>query len=303
MPKIVECVPNFSEGRRPEVVAAIVAAGAAHGVKILDWTLDADHNRSVVTFAGEPGEVLEAAFAMIREAAERINMAEHRGAHPRIGAADVVPFVPVSGVEMAECVALARRLGERVGGELGIPVYLYEEAAASPQRRNLADVRRGEYEGLQEEIAKPERRPDFGPARLHPTAGAVAIGARKPLIAFNVNLGTGNLAVARAVARALRAKDGGLSFVKAIGLELKDRRQVQVSMNLVDYERTPIYRALELARLEAARYGVPVVGTEIVGLVPLDALLGSLEYYLQMESFHREQVLEVKLHSPDGGKD
>jgi len=295
--KLVECVPNFSEGRRPEVVEAIVAAGKNCGVKILDWTMDADHNRSVVTFAGEPEAVLAAAFAMIKEAAAHINMEEHRGAHPRVGAADVVPFIPVSGVEMSECVALARRLGERVGRELDIPVYLYEEAAARPERRNLADVRRGEYEGLKEEIAKPERRPDFGPARMHPTAGAVVIGARRPLIAFNVNLGTDNMAVARAVARALRARDGGLACVRALGVELKERRQVQVSMNLVDYERTPIYRALELVRLEAARYGVPVVGTEIVGLVPLDALLGSLEYYLQSESFRREQVLEIKLQS------
>ncbi|MQL52277.1 glutamate formimidoyltransferase [Desulfofundulus thermobenzoicus] len=297
MSKLVECVPNFSEGRRPEVVRAIVAAGEKCGVKILDWTMDADHNRSVVTFAGEPEAVLEAALAMIREAAARINMEEHRGAHPRIGAADVVPFVPIGGVTMAECVALARCLGERVARELEIPVYLYEEAATRPERRNLAHVRRGEYEGLKEEIARPERRPDFGPARLHPTAGAVVIGARKPLIAFNVNLGTDDPAVARAIARALRAKDGGLTFVKALGVELKDRRQVQVSMNLVDYERTPIYRALELVRLEAARYGVSVVGTEIVGLVPLDALLGSLEYYLQSESFRREQVLEVKLNA------
>ncbi|OAT81241.1 glutamate formimidoyltransferase [Desulfotomaculum copahuensis] len=297
MSKLVECVPNFSEGRRFEVVAAIEAAGEKCGVKMLDRTMDADHNRSVITFAGEPEAVLEAAYAMILEARERINMEGHHGAHPRLGAADVVPFIPVSGVEMAECVELARRLGERVGRELAIPVYLYEEAATRPERRNLADVRRGEYEGLKEEITRPERRPDFGPVRMHPTAGAVVIGARKPLIAFNVNLGTDDMTVAKAIARALRAKDGGLTFVKALGVELKERGQVQVSMNLVDYRRTPVYRALELVRLEAARYGVPVVGTEIVGLVPLDALLGSLEYYLQSESFRREQVLEVKLHA------
>lgn len=294
MRRVVECVPNFSEGRRQDVVQQIVEAiRSVPGVHVLDVESDADHNRSVVTFVGEPEAVLEGAFRGVARAAALINMEEHRGAHPRMGAADVVPFVPVRGVSMEECVGLARRLGERVGRELGIPVYLYEEAATRPDRRNLADVRRGEYEGLKEAIrTDPDRAPDFGPAEIGP-AGATAIGARPPLIAFNVYLRTDDVRVAQAVARAVRHSSGGLRYVKALGLLVEG--QAQVSMNLTDYRKTPIARVLEMVRREAARYGVAVARSEIVGLVPAEALLDAAAYYLQLEGFSPAQVLENRL--------
>ena len=294
MRRIVECVPNFSEGRRLDVVQEIVdAIRSVPGVHVLDVESNADHNRSVVTFVGEPEAVLEGAFWGVARAAALINMEEHRGAHPRMGAADVVPFVPVRGVSMEECVDLARRLGERVGRELGIPVYLYEEAAARPDRRNLADVRRGEYEGLKEAIrTDPTRAPDFGPAEVGP-AGATAIGARPPLIAFNVYLRTDDVRVAQAIARAVRHSSGGLRYVKALGLLVEG--QAQVSMNLTDYRRTPVARVMEMVRREAARYGVAVARSEVVGLLPAEALLDAAAYYLQLEGFSPAQVLENRL--------
>ncbi|MGC8838131.1 MAG: glutamate formimidoyltransferase [Anaerolineae bacterium] len=294
MRRVVECVPNFSEGRRQDVVQQIVEAiRSVPGVYVLDVESDADHNRSVVTFVGEPEAVLEGAFQGVARAAALINMEEHRGAHPRMGAADVVPFVPVRGVSMEECVDLARRLGERVGRELGIPVYLYEEAATRSDRRNLADVRRGEYEGLKEAIrTDPDRAPDFGPAQMGP-AGATAIGARPPLIAFNVYLRTDDVRVAQAVARAVRHSSGGLRYVKALGLLVEG--QAQVSMNLTDYRRTPVARVMEMVRREAARYGVAVARSEVVGLVPAEALLDAAAYYLQLEGFSPAQVLENRL--------
>ncbi|MCR4424759.1 MAG: glutamate formimidoyltransferase [Firmicutes bacterium] len=298
--RVVECVPNFSEGRRPEVVAAIVEAIAqTPGVRILDHTSDHDHNRSVVTFVGPPEACTEGAFAGISRAADLIDMEAHCGGHPRIGAADVVPFVPIRGVTMAECVELARTLGKRVAEELGIPVYLYGEAATSPDRRNLADIRRGEYEGLKQTIDTPERHPDFGPPRLHPTAGATVIGARMPLIAFNVNLGTGDLEIARKIARAVRGSSGGLVHVRAIGVMLSERNIAQVSMNLVDYTRTPIHRAVEMVRREAQRYGVPIVETELIGLMPLDAILDSAAFYLQLPKLSSGQILEAKIWDED----
>ncbi len=295
--QIVECVPNFSEGRQKEVIEAIAGqVRAVEGVRLLDYSSDINHNRTVMTFVGAPQAVKEAAFTAIAKAAELINMEEHRGEHPRIGATDVVPFVPVLNVSMEECVALARELGREVAERLGIPVYLYEAAATRPERRNLADIRRGQYEGLKAEIGKdPARDPDFGPARLHPTAGATVIGARPPLVAFNVNLGTPDVRIAREIARRVRAKNGGLANVKALGVMLEDRRMAQVSMNLVNYRETAVYRAFELVRMEAARYGVPVVGSEIIGLVPMDALLDCVEYYLRLESFDRRQILERRL--------
>jgi len=296
--RLVECVPNFSEGRRKEVVDEIVKAiESVEGITVLDVEMDPDHNRSVVTFVGEPEAVLEAAFRGVKRAAELIDMDQHRGAHPRFGAADVVPFVPVEGVSMTECVELAHRLGKRIGEELGIPVYLYDKAATREDRRVLSDIRNEsfQYEQLKEAIGKDDRWiPDYGPRRLG-KAGATIVGARDFLIAFNVNLGTDDVGVAKAIARAVRGKTGGLAYVRALGFPLKERGIAQVSMNLVNYKRSPIYRTFELVKMEAERYGVPVVESEIVGLVPMDALLDVAEFYLRLRRFRRDQVLEKRL--------
>lgn len=292
---LVQCVPNFSEGRRPEVVEAIAGAIAAQGVRLLSVSADADHNRCVITFVGEPGAVAQAAIRGAEVAMRLIDLNHHQGNHPRMGAVDVIPFVPISGCDMADCVALARQVGEALGA-MGLPVYLYEEAATRPERRNLADVRRGEFEGLREQIgADPAKKPDFGPEKIHPTAGCTAVGARMPLIAFNVNLGTSDLSIAKKIAKAVRGSSGGLVHCKALGIPLADRGQVQVSMNMVNYKETPLHRAFELIRLEAERYGVPVVGSEIVGLVPVDALVGVARHYLRLEGFKSDQVLEKRL--------
>ncbi len=294
MKQIVECVPNFSEGRRQEVIDRIVAAMSREPeVRVLDVQSDVDHNRTVVTLVGDPQAMVEAVFAGMVQAAELIDMDHHRGGHPRMGATDVVPFVPIQGLSMADCVDLAHRLGRRVGEELGIPVYLYEEAATRPDRRNLADIRRGEYEGIREEIGRnPDRAPDYGPAVMG-KAGAVAIGARPPLIAFNVYLNSNDVAPAKAIARAVRHSGGGLRFVKAMGLLVEG--QAQVSMNLTDYRRTPIHRVLELIRIEAARYGLQVTRSEVVGLLPAQALFDAAAFYLQLDGFTSEQVLENRL--------
>lgn len=296
MDKIIECVPNFSEGRRPEVVEAIVdEIRQTPGAILLDYPSDADHNRTVVTFVGGPEAVAEAAFRACKKASELINMEEHRGAHPRMGATDVIPFIPIAGTDMKECAAIAHRVAKRIAEELGIPTYLYEQAAQRPDRVNLADVRRGEYEGLRELISTPERQPDYGPARMHPTAGATAVGARMPLVAYNINLGTSDMSIGKKIAKAVRGSSGGLVFVKAMAVELKERQQVQISMNLVNYIDTPIHRAFELVKLEAERYGVPVVGSEIVGLVPMNALIGVARHYLRLEEFKSNQVLETRI--------
>jgi len=295
--KLVECVPNFSEGRRPEVVDAIVAEMiSVDGVRLLDREMDADHNRAVVTIVGEPEAVLEGAFRGVAKAGELIDLTVHEGEHPRMGATDVVPFVPVRGVTMDDCVELAKRLGERVGTELAIPVFLYEAAAARPERQNLAKVRKGQFEGLREEIGKnPAREPDFGPNRIHPTAGATAVGARPFLVAYNINLGTDDVGVAKAIAKAIRHSSGGLRYVKAMGFEIRDRKIVQVSINMVNFRGTPLFRAFEMVKSEAERYGVPVIGSEVVGLVPADALIDCAEFYLRLENFKRDQVLENRL--------
>jgi glutamate formiminotransferase len=301
MQKIVECIPNFSEGRRPEIVAEIVAAIAGvPGVKILDYSLDADHNRSVVTFIAPPETVGKAAFAGIATAAKLIDMTQHTGGHPRLGAADVCPFVPLQGVTMEDCVAIARAVGERVGRELNIPVYLYEAAATRPERQNLAQVRRGQYEGLRQAITTdPDRAPDFGPLELG-SAGAVAIGARGPLIAFNVYLTTAEVEIARKIAKAIRHSSGGLRFVKAMGLLVNGK--AQVSMNLTDFDRTPIFRVVEMIRREAARYGVGIESTELIGLIPQQALIEAAAWYLQLDGFDASQVLENQLWN-EGGDD
>jgi glutamate formiminotransferase/formiminotetrahydrofolate cyclodeaminase len=300
MSRIVECVPNFSEGRDGALVEALVAAASSvPGVVLLDSEKDADHHRSVVTFAGEPEACVEAAFRAIKLATEKIDLNGHRGQHPRMGATDVVPFVPVDGVTLDDCVVLARTLGERVGRELGVPVFLYEAAATRPARENLADVRRGEFEGLRELIGKdPARTPDFGPSKIHPTAGAVAIGARRPLVAFNANLATADVQVARRIAKAIRFGDGGLRYVKALGFTIRDGRQAQVSMNLVNTDGTPIHRVLSLIDDEARRWGTYVTGCEVVGLVPQAAMLDAAEHHLRLENFRRDQVLEIRMQHP-----
>jgi glutamate formiminotransferase len=294
MKRIVECVPNFSEGRRKEIIDQIVGALASvEGVRVLDVHSDADHNRSVVTIVGEPEAVEEAAFRGIERAALLIDMDQHQGEHPRMGATDVVPFVPIAGATMADCVEMACCLGERVGRELSIPIYLYEEAASRPERRNLADVRRGEYEGLKAEIeSHVNRAPDFGPARMG-KAGATAIGARPPLIAFNVYLNTDDVAIAKAIARAVRHSSGGLRYVKALGLLVEGR--AQVSMNLTNYCQTPIHRVVEMIRREAARYGVTIASSEVVGLIPNEALVDAARLYLQLDGFSSDQILENRL--------
>lgn len=294
MKRLVECVPNFSEGRRQEVIAAILAAiRSVQGVTVLDTHSDVDHNRTVVTFVGPPEAVLEAAYAGITKAAQLIDLDHHRGEHPRIGATDVVPFVPLEGVTMEECVALARQLGERVGNELGIPVYLYEAAATRPDRENLENIRRGEYEGLKAEIAtNPDRAPDFGPARLGP-AGATIIGARPFLIAYNVYLTTSDVEIAKKIAKAIRFSSGGLRYVKALGLLVEGR--AQVSINMTDFRKTPIYRTVELIRREAQRYGVDIAYSELVGLAPQAALIDAAQWYLQLDKFESSQILENRL--------
>jgi glutamate formiminotransferase len=294
MQPLVECVPNFSEGRRAEVLEAIAAALRAHPlVQLLDIESDADHNRSVFTLVAPPEAMAPAMFDAIRTAASLINLDHHTGEHPRIGATDVVPFVPLAGVEMQQCVALARDLGRRVGEELGIPVYLYEQAATRPDRVNLADVRRGEYEGLKTEIeTDPNRKPDFGPSRVG-TAGATVIGARPPLVAFNVFLTTGDVDIARRIARSVRHSNGGLRYVKALGLLVKGK--AQVSMNLTDYRKTPVHQVLELLRREAARYGVTIESSELIGMIPQEALLDAAVWYLQLDNFDPGMVLENRL--------
>ncbi|MGB4976543.1 MAG: glutamate formimidoyltransferase [Anaerolineae bacterium] len=293
MQQLVECVPNFSEGRRPEIVQAIVEAMRGPGVSLLDVESDADHNRSVVTLIGEPGAILEAAYQGIATAARLIDLEQHRGAHQRLGATDVVPFVPLRGMTMAECVTLAQRLGQRVGSELQIPVYLYEAAATRPERVNLAYVRRGEYELLKAEIGvNPARTPDYGPAAVG-SAGATIIGARGFLVAFNAYLNTDNVEIAKKVAKALRHSSGGLRFVKAMGLLVEGR--AQVSMNLTDFTGTPIHRAVEMIRSEAARYGCMIERTELIGMIPQQALLDAAQWYLQIDNFTPEMVLENRL--------
>ena len=295
MTQIIECVPNFSEGRRVQVLDEIVNAMLATGVMLLDREMDASHNRAVVTIAGEPDAVAEAAFHGAQKAAQLIDLATHRGEHPRMGATDVIPFIPIRNVTMDECVQLAQRVGERIGRELDIPVYLYERAATRPERRDLAYVRRGEYEAIRDEIATlPEREPDFGLCRVG-SAGATAVGARPFLIAYNVNLDTNDVQVAKEIAKVTREKGGGLLSVKALGFALEDKGIVQVSMNLTDFNVTGMLTAFQHVRAEAEKRGVRVLGSELVGLVPLEALAQIARDALQLEGFSSHQVIEVKL--------
>ena len=294
---LIECVPNFSEGRRPEVIEAIVAPFKNRpGVYLFDYRADEDHNRLVVSLVGHPAEIQESLLEAAKVARDHIDMNTHQGAHPRIGAVDVVPFTPIANITMEECVELARSFGKRYVEETGIPVYYYEDAALIPERKRLEVVRKGQYEVLKDEASTvPARRPDVGEAALHPTAGGTVIGARKFLVAFNVNLDTDNLDVAKEIAKHVRSSSGGFCHVKGIGVALEERGLVQVSMNLVDYEKNALYRVLETIRMEAKRYGVSVVETEVYGMVPAGAVLDSAAYYLQIAGFDPQQIIELRL--------
>jgi glutamate formiminotransferase/formiminotetrahydrofolate cyclodeaminase len=297
MNRIVECVPNFSEGRRPEVIDAIVQAIMSAGnVYLLGREMDADHNRAVVTIAGSPESIGDAVIRGVEVAARHIDLTKHEGVHPRLGATDVVPFVPIRGVSLAECVEIAKNVGREIADRLKIPVYLYEAAATRPDRTNLENVRRGQFEGLRDEIAtNPDRKPDFGEPRIHATAGATVVGARKFLIAYNVNLNTTNVGIAKYIAKRIRHSSGGFRYVKAMGLFLTDRNQAQVSMNLTDFEGTPLELVFETVKREADRYGVTVAGSEIVGLIPQRAMEKTAEFYLRVENFKPEMILENRL--------
>jgi len=298
MSKLVECVPNFSEGRRPEVIEAIAAeVRNVPNVKLLDVKADASHNRVVVTFVGEPQAVKQAAFNACKKATELIDMEKQRGEHPRIGATDVIPFIPVKNMTMEECVQLADELAREIAEKLEIPVYLYEEAAKIPSRKALPDIRKGQYEGLKTEISKPERQPDYGPVRMHPTAGATVVGARQFLIAYNINLDTSDVHIAKKIANCIREAKGGYRYVRAMGVSVQvgGRDIAQVTINMVNYNGTPLFRVFETVKSEAARYGVNIIGSEIIGLTPMQALLDVAEFYLRLDGFDRKQVLEDNL--------
>lgn len=292
----MECVPNFSEGRDLQKIDKIVAPfRGKQGVKLLDYSNDEDHNRLVVTVVGEPEPLRDAVLEAIGVAVELIDLNHHQGQHPRMGAVDVVPFIPIRNVTMEEAVALSKEVGKEVAKRYNLPVFLYEKSASAPHRENLAAVRKGEFEGMAEKIKQPEWHPDFGLAERHPTAGTVAIGARMPLVAYNINLNTPSLEIAHDIAKKIRFIGGGLRYCKAMGVELKDRGITQVSINMTDYTRTALYRAFELVRVEARRYGVSIVGSEIIGLVPMEALIDTASYYLGLGNFSMEQVLEARM--------
>lgn len=296
MNRIIECVPNFSEGRDLQKIDQIISPfRGKQGVKLLDYSNDEDHNRLVVTVVGEPEPLRDAVLEAIGIAVKLIDLNHHTGQHPRMGAVDVVPFIPIKNVTMEEAIALSKEVGAEVGKRYNLPVFLYEKSASAPHRENLAAVRKGEFEGMAEKIKLPEWRPDFGPAERHATAGTVAIGVRMPLVAYNINLNTPNLDIAHDIAKKIRFIGGGLRYCKAMGVELKDRGITQVSINMTDYTRTALYRAFELTRVEARRYGVSIVGSEIIGLVPMEALIDTASYYLGLENFSMQQVLEARI--------
>ena len=296
MKRIIECVPNFSEGRNPESVETIVAPfRAKKGVKLLDYQTDEDHNRMVVTVIGEPDALKAAVIEAVGCAIDVIDMRSHQGQHPRMGATDVVPFIPIKKVSMEETVAFSKEVARETAKKYSLPVYLYEKSASRPERQNLAHIRKGQFEAMAEKIKQLEWKPDFGPQKIHPRAGVTAMGARMPLVAYNVNLDSSNMEIANEIAKKVRHISGGLRYCKGIGIELKDRGQVQVSMNMTDYTRTALYRVFELIKVEARRYGVNVIGSEIVGLVPMEALMDTAAYYLRLEGFSMEQVLETRI--------
>lgn len=305
MAKIIECVPNFSEGRRPEIIDRIVSSiQSVAGIVLLDKEMNADHNRAVISFIGEPNKIVDAAFLGCKTAAELIDLNHHQGEHPRMGATDVIPFIPIANTTMEECVYLAKELGKRIADELSIPVYLYEAAATRPDRVDLANIRKGEFEGLKSAIKTDSNRiPDFGKPELHPTAGATVVGARFPLIAYNINLNTTDLEIAKKIAKAIRFRDGGFRYAKALGFAIKEKNCVQVSINMTNYLGTPLHRVFETAKREAERYGVTIKESEIVGLTPEKALIDSAIYYLQLDEFKPDQILESKLKPGKGLED
>lgn len=294
MAKILECVPNISEGRNKEVIEAVLdEVRKVPGVTLLDYSSDESHNRTVITFLGCPEGVADAAVALAKKAAELIDLTKHQGEHPRMGAVDVIPFIPIKEITTEEAVEISKQVGERVWKEAGMPVFLYEDSATAPHRVNLAAIRKGQFEGMAEKVKDPQWRPDFGGATINPTAGVVAVGARMPLVAFNINLSTSDVSIASKIAKIIRRSSGGFDCVKALGVMLEERNIAQVSINMTNFHKTPLYRVLELVKAEAARWGVHVVGTEIIGLTPMDALIDSAEYYLQIENFDGSvQVLE-----------
>lgn len=296
MNQIIECVPNFSEGRDLEKIEKIVDCfRGKQGVKLLDYSHDENHNRSVVTVVGEREPLKAAVLAAVKVAQELIDLTKHEGQHPRMGAVDVIPFIPIRNSSMEECIALSKEVGEVIGNEYKIPVFLYEKSATAPHRENLAKIRKGQFEGMAEKIHEPEWHPDFGPEERHPTAGTVAVGARMPLVAYNINLNTSNLDIATDIAHKIRHINGGFRFVKAMGVDLADRGIVQVSINMTDFTKTALYRVFETVRFEARRWGVTIAGSEIVGLVPMAALVDTAEYYLGLENFSMAQVLESRM--------
>jgi len=294
--RLIESVPNFSEGRRAEVIEEIVNEGRKiDGVWILDYSSDPNHNRSVVTLTGVPEAIEEALFDMTKKARDLIDLKNHSGEHPRMGSADVIPLIPVMNTTKDECIELSRRLGRRIGEELSIPVYLYEDSATSPERVSLSNIRKGEFENFNSKITQEAWKPDFGTSSVHPSAGVVAVGCREYLIAFNVNLGTDNIEIANKIAKAIRHISGGFRYVKALGFRLEDRGIVQVSMNMTNYRKTPLFRVYEVIKSEAERYGVSIVGSEIVGLTPLQALVDVAEHYLKLEKFDSSSILEKRV--------
>jgi glutamate formiminotransferase len=296
MRTVIECVPNVSEGRNSEVLSEIASAvRSAPSVRLLDVSSDPSHNRSVLTLVGDAEGVRQGVRALFGAAVPRIDLTRHRGEHPRMGAVDVVPIIPIRGATVEQCVALSREIGAEIAEQHGIPVFLYEDSASSDRRRNLAEIRRGEFEGLAEKMKAAEWKPDFGPEAPHPTAGAVAVGARAPLIAYNINLGTRDLAIADRIAKAIRHLGGGFRYVKALPVDLADRGQVQVSINMTNFKKSPLHRVFECVKSEAERHGVVIVGSEIVGLTPAEALFMAAEHYLRLEKFSVDQVLEMRL--------
>ncbi len=294
MAKILECVPNISEGRNKEVIEAVLdEVRKVPGVTLLDYSSDESHNRTVITFLGCPEGVAQAAVALAKKAAELIDLTKHQGEHPRMGAVDVIPFIPIKEVTQEEAVEVSKQVAEKVWKEAGMPVFLYEDSASAPHRVNLAAIRKGQFEGMAEKVKDPQWHPDFGGETIHPTAGVVAVGARMHLVAFNINLSTSDITIANKISKIIRRSSGGFDCVKALGVMLEDRNLAQVSINMTNFHKTPLYRVLELVKAEAARWGVHVVGTEVIGLTPMDALIDSAEYYLQIENFDSSvQVLE-----------
>lgn len=297
MARIIECVPNCSEGRNKEVIEYIAdAVRKVPGVVITDYSSDESHNRSVFTIVGDPDQMAEAAFQFAKACVEKIDMTKHEGAHPRMGAVDVIPFTPVKDVSMEECIELSKKVAERIWNELGMPVTLYEESCTAPHRRNLAAIRKGQFEAMPEKLKDPQWHPDYGNQEIHPTAGIVAVGARFPLVAFNINLSTSDIEIANKIAKTIRESSGGMKWIKAIGVMLEDRNIAQVSINMINYTKTPMYRVFENVRFEAERYGVQIVGSEVIGVVPMDAMIDAAEYYLKVENFDKDrQIMEKHL--------